>query len=137
VTLWFDHTRTQIKDSGLFSDGKPTPISIGEDKREYNEWPLEWYCLPILQEVNGEDRCYSGLMLEATKDGIQGHFRRVSHFTVGQGKYGNPKFPGRYSRFVNALQDPKCWARRLVFEPTEQKIAINNPSKDKLYITLV
>lgn len=37
VTLWYDHTRTRIKDSSYFSNGKPTPISLGEDKREYND----------------------------------------------------------------------------------------------------
>jgi hypothetical protein len=137
VTLLSDHTRTGIKDCGYLSNGQSNPVSIGEDKREYNGWPLEWYCLPILEIDDGEHKLFSGLMLEATKDGVRGQFRRVGHFRVGQGKYGMPKFPKRYAKFVRALQDPKCWAKRSAFEPSEQKAGIYNSREDKLYITLI
>lgn len=136
VTLRFDHTRTRIKDCGLLSNGKPNPVSIAEDKREYSQWPLEWYCLPILEIDDGEDKLFSGLMVEATKDGVRGQFRRVGNFRVGQGQYGDSKFPKRHAKFVSAMRDPKCWAERSVFEPSEQK-TLYNSKKDKLYITLV
>lgn len=98
---------------------------------------MEWYCLPILQIDNGKHKCFSGLMLEATKDGVRRQLRRVGHFRVGQGKYGHPKFTKRYARFVDALQDPKCWAKRSVFELSEQNAGISNLREDKLYITLL
>jgi hypothetical protein len=75
-------------------------------------------------------------MVEATKDGVRGQFRRVGIFKVGLGKYGDPTFSSRYAKFVQALRDPKCWAKRSVFEPIERK-ALFNSGKDKLYITLV
>jgi hypothetical protein len=109
--------------TATFLNGTSVTFDIYGDIRRTEPFNCLWYCLPLFIVPNGGNDPIKGLMLEAIFGSITGRFRRVGHFSA---------FPE--DNLVDAMNDPKCWADRSVYESSA---GLYEQGREQYYITIV